>query len=81
LKVDMPVSASLVDQDHSALPEVSASRSTRSALMDITVDLGQPLAATAVAHAREQLILGGAAGNTCLLLNAPRPSVLRSCQR
>jgi acetylornithine/N-succinyldiaminopimelate aminotransferase len=30
-----------------------------------------------VAHAREQLILGSAAGNTGLLLNAPRPSVLR----
>src|ERR1039457_5985151 len=41
------------------------------------LDLGQPLAATVVAHAREQLMLGGAAGNTGLLLNAPRPSVLR----
>jgi hypothetical protein len=36
LKLDMPVSASLVDQDHSALSEVSASRSARAALMDIT---------------------------------------------
>jgi acetylornithine/N-succinyldiaminopimelate aminotransferase len=168
LKLDMPVSASLVDQDHSALSEVSASRSARAALMDITarpprgwavvcrsvrllarqpacviahgdqggtfngnplmcavglavmntvladgfldqvraagdhlgerlqtlsaqyglgaargvgllraLDLGQPLAATVVARAREQLMLGGAAGNTGLLLNAPRPSVLR----
>jgi acetylornithine/N-succinyldiaminopimelate aminotransferase len=41
------------------------------------LDLGQPLAAAVVAHAREQLMLGGAAGNTGLLLNAPRPSVLR----
>jgi len=41
------------------------------------LDLGQPLAQDVVAHAREQLMLGGAAGNTGLLLNAPRPSVLR----
>jgi acetylornithine/N-succinyldiaminopimelate aminotransferase len=41
------------------------------------LDLGQPVAASLVAHAREQLMLGGAAGNTGLLLNAPRPSVLR----
>lgn len=41
------------------------------------LDLGQPVAAVVVAHAREQLMLGGAAGNTGLLLNAPRPSVLR----
>ena len=41
------------------------------------LDLGQPIAAAVVAHAREQLKLGGAAGNAGLLLNAPRPSVLR----
>ena len=41
------------------------------------LDLGQPVAASVVAHAREQLILGGTASNTGLLLNAPRPSVLR----
>ena len=41
------------------------------------LDLGRPVAADAVTHAREQLMLGGAAGNTGLLLNAPRPSVLR----
>jgi acetylornithine/N-succinyldiaminopimelate aminotransferase len=41
------------------------------------LDLGQPLAAAVVAHAREQLMLGRAADNTGLLLNAPRPSVLR----
>ena len=41
------------------------------------LDLGQPLAATVAAHAREQLMLGGTAGNTGLLLNAPRPSVVR----
>jgi len=41
------------------------------------LDLGQPLAAAVVAHARESLMLGGLAGNTGLLLNAPRPSVLR----
>lgn len=41
------------------------------------LDLGQPLAAAVVAHAREQVMLGGPAGNTGLLLNAPRPSVLR----
>ena len=41
------------------------------------LDLGLPLAATVAAHAREQLMLRGAAGNTGLLLNAPRPSVLR----
>ena len=37
------------------------------------LDLGQPLAATVAAHARERLMLGGTAGNTGLLLNAPRP--------
>jgi len=41
------------------------------------LDLGQPVAAAVVAHAREHLMLDGAAGNTGLLLNAPRPSVLR----
>lgn len=41
------------------------------------LDLGQPVAAAVVAHAREQLMLGGAGSNTGLLLNAPRPSVLR----
>ncbi|WP_457331099.1 acetylornithine transaminase [Rhizobacter sp. P5_C2] len=41
------------------------------------LDLGRPVAAEVVAHARERLMLGGAAGNTGLLLNAPRPSVLR----
>ena len=41
------------------------------------LDLGQPLAATVAAHARERLMLGGTAGNTGLLLNAPRPSVVR----
>jgi acetylornithine/N-succinyldiaminopimelate aminotransferase len=41
------------------------------------LDLGEPLAAAVVTHAREQLMLGGADGNTGLLLNAPRPSVLR----
>lgn len=41
------------------------------------LDLGQPVAPTVVAHAREQLMLGGAFGNAGLLLNAPRPSVLR----
>ena len=41
------------------------------------LDLGQPLAVGVAAHAREQLMLGGAASNTGLLLNAPRPSVLR----
>jgi acetylornithine/N-succinyldiaminopimelate aminotransferase len=40
------------------------------------LDLGQPLAAAVVTHAREQLMLDGT-GNTGLLLNAPRPSVLR----
>lgn len=40
------------------------------------LDLGQPLAAAVVAHARERLMLAEA-GNTGLLLNAPRPSVLR----
>jgi acetylornithine/N-succinyldiaminopimelate aminotransferase len=41
------------------------------------LDLGQPLAAIVVAHARERLILSGTSDNTGLLLNAPRPSVLR----
>ena len=41
------------------------------------LDLGRPVAADVVTHARERLMLGGAAGNTGLLLNAPRPSVLR----
>jgi acetylornithine/N-succinyldiaminopimelate aminotransferase len=41
------------------------------------LDLGQPVAAAVVTHAREQLMLGGADRNTGLLLNAPRPSVLR----
>ncbi|MES2956679.1 MAG: acetylornithine transaminase [Pseudomonadota bacterium] len=41
------------------------------------LELGRPLAAAVVDHAREQLMLGGAAANTGLLLNAPRPSVLR----
>lgn len=41
------------------------------------LDLGQPLAAAVATHAREQLMLGDAAVNTGLLLNAPRPSVLR----
>ncbi|HET7868080.1 MAG TPA: hypothetical protein VFL86_27040, partial [Burkholderiaceae bacterium] len=42
------------------------------------LDLGrQPLAATVAAHARERLMLGGAAGNAGLLLNTPRPSVVR----
>ncbi|NKI97351.1 acetylornithine transaminase [Rhizobacter sp. SG703] len=41
------------------------------------LDLGRPVAAAVVAHAREQLMLGGTAANTGLLLNAPRPSVLR----
>jgi len=41
------------------------------------LDLGQPVAAAVVTHARERLMLGGAAAGTGLLLNAPRPSVLR----
>lgn len=41
------------------------------------LDLGRPVAAAVVTHAREQLMLGGAAADTGLLLNAPRPSVLR----
>ena len=41
------------------------------------LDLGRPLAAAVVAQARKQPMLGGAAGNAGLLLNAPRPSVLR----
>lgn len=41
------------------------------------LDLGQPIAADVVTHAREQLMLGGASANAGLLLNAPRPSVLR----
>ncbi len=41
------------------------------------LDLGQPIAAAVVAYAREQLMLGAAGDNTGLLLNAPRPSVLR----
>lgn len=41
------------------------------------LDLGRPVAAAVVAHAREQLMLGGPAADTGLLLNAPRPSVLR----
>jgi acetylornithine/N-succinyldiaminopimelate aminotransferase len=41
------------------------------------LELGQPVAPDVVTHAREQLMLGGAGGNTGLLLNAPRPSVLR----
>lgn len=41
------------------------------------LELGQPIAAQLVAHAREQLMLGGAQANTGLLLNAPRPAVLR----
>jgi len=41
------------------------------------LDLGQPTAASVVAYAREQLMLGTATSNTGLLLNAPRPSVLR----
>lgn len=41
------------------------------------LDLGRPLAAAVVAHARDRLELGGAAGGAGLLLNAPRPSVLR----
>jgi acetylornithine/N-succinyldiaminopimelate aminotransferase len=41
------------------------------------IDLGRPVAARVVAHARDRLALGGGAGNTGLLLNAPRPSVLR----
>lgn len=40
------------------------------------LDLGQPRAADVVAHARTLLKLGGDA-DTGLLLNAPRPSVLR----
>jgi acetylornithine/N-succinyldiaminopimelate aminotransferase len=41
------------------------------------LDLGQPLAAAVVAHAREHLALEGTADGAGLLLNAPRPSVLR----
>jgi acetylornithine/N-succinyldiaminopimelate aminotransferase len=41
------------------------------------LDLGKPVAPGVVAHARERLVLGGAGGHTGLLLNAPRPSVLR----
>ena len=41
------------------------------------LDLGQPLASAVVAYARERLMLGEATSNTGLLLNAPRPSVLR----
>lgn len=41
------------------------------------LDLGRPIAADVVTHARESLMLGGPGGNTGLLLNAPRPSVLR----
>ncbi len=50
---------------------------TRGAGLLRALDLGEPLAAAVVAHARERLMLGGAAENTGLLLNAPRPSVLR----
>jgi acetylornithine/N-succinyldiaminopimelate aminotransferase len=41
------------------------------------LDLGQPTALALAAHAREHLMLRGTSGNTGLLLNAPRPSVLR----
>jgi len=41
------------------------------------VDLGQPVAADVVTYAREHSALSGAKGDTGLLLNAPRPSVLR----
>jgi acetylornithine/N-succinyldiaminopimelate aminotransferase len=41
------------------------------------LDLDQALAGAVVAHAREQPTLGEGAGNAGLLLNAPRPSVLR----
>ncbi len=45
------------------------------------LELGQPVAPAVVAHARERLELGdelgGAGSHTGLLLNAPRPSVLR----
>jgi hypothetical protein len=77
----MPVSASLIDQDHSALSEVSASRPARGARWTSPLDLGQPLAATVVVHAREQPILGSAAGNTGLLLNAPLLSHTVACNR
>ena len=49
----------------------------KSALHRVNDVFGQPLAAAVVAHAREQLMLGGVADNSGLLLNAPRPSVLR----
>lgn len=41
------------------------------------LDLGKPMAAMVVAHARERPMLSGTAGHDGLLLNAPRPSVLR----
>ncbi|HEY4067125.1 MAG TPA: acetylornithine transaminase [Burkholderiaceae bacterium] len=50
---------------------------TRGAGLLRALDLGQPLAAAVVTHAREQLMLGARADDTGLLLNAPRPSVLR----
>jgi acetylornithine/N-succinyldiaminopimelate aminotransferase len=41
------------------------------------LELGRPVAADVVSHARERLALRKANENTGLLLNAPRPSVLR----
>lgn len=41
------------------------------------LDLDQPVAADVVTRAREQLMLRGTGGNIGLLLNAPRPTVLR----
>ena len=41
------------------------------------IDLGQPVAAEVVRHAREALRLPGTADGAGLLLNAPRPSTLR----
>ena len=41
------------------------------------LDLGRPIAAAVAAHARDRLMLGDPADATGLLLNAPRPGVLR----
>jgi acetylornithine/N-succinyldiaminopimelate aminotransferase len=60
-----------------ALSERYGLRAPRGVGLLRALDLGQPVAASVVAHARERLMLGGTSGNAGLLLNAPRPSVLR----
>lgn len=50
---------------------------TRGVGLLLALELNQPIAADVVTYAREQLEMRGANGNTGLLLNAPRPSVLR----